>query len=517
VQDIYKQSQQTIQYAGAGTTTTADDSFVYARQLRAWDIRNPYNTYRAFQGKSSTTGQSFWILVDCGNITWIGNWQRPTPPPGPQLQIKKSVAKSTETLKPGDSFGYRLEYRNEVIGSVAQNVVIEDDLDLKNFDVISPRGLDIRNGRLFYPVGTLNGSTSFNILELTVRLKNPLPSPLQICNVARIVSSNAAVAQSENACVNVLTPCPYDPSIPDVNNPNCTKPAVVCSVVDAAILQTTRTVTFKTTVTTSNNSVVTIKSYNYDFGDDTQQSFSSNSFVHQTEHVFRPGTFTTSVTVRYRAPSDSGVTDQQVSCQVPITIDEDKPLGQEKNVANLTQGLSGDAVRNSRVAGGDVLEYTLYTLNSQNYDRANVTISDYIGDILDYASLDLEALKATGGKFDATTNKVIWANITIPANSKHKSQFKVTLKNPIPTTNQPSTVSTSFDCRISNQYGNEITLQVQCPVVKGIETIPNTGPGTSIIGGMSITLIVGYFFARARLLSKELDIIRTDYVATGGM
>jgi hypothetical protein len=59
-------------------------------------------------------------------------------------------------------------------------------------------------------------------------------------------------------------------------------------------------------------------------------------------------------------------------------------------------------------------------------------------------------------------------------------------------------------------------MSVQCPAVKGIETLPNTGPGTSLIGGMGITLVVGYFFARSRLLAKEVNIIRTDFAMTGG-
>jgi len=32
-----------------------------------------------------------------------------------------------------------------------------------------------------------------------------------------------------------------------------------------------------------------------------------------------------------------------------------------------------------------------------------------------------------------------------------------------------------------------------------------------------VTTVVGYFFSRSRLLAKEMDLIRSDYAATGGM
>jgi hypothetical protein len=102
---------------------------IYIRDLKAWDIQNPYNTYSAFKGTSSLTGGTFWILVDCGNITWIPPYDQPpvpetpptpetptipeTPPPpppptpepkNPELDIKKTIVEDTSKLKPGDTY-----------------------------------------------------------------------------------------------------------------------------------------------------------------------------------------------------------------------------------------------------------------------------------------------------------------------------------------------------------------------------------------------------------------------------
>jgi hypothetical protein len=316
-------------------------------------------------------------------------------------------------------------------------------------------------------------------------------------------------------CVDVITPCPYDATVPNVNNPNCTKPVVVCDVVDYAINRTTREVTYKTTVTSSNEATTRVSNYNYEFGDGAKLIQVAKGFTDTATHTFEPGTFKTKVTVTYEATGLDGK--QVTSCETPIEFDEDEPLGEQKTVTNITRGLSGKDALGSAVRAGDELQYTLTTLNSQNYERVGITVSDYIGDVLDYATLDIAALEAQGGSYDKDTKKVTWKDLKIAANYKVEHKFTVKLLNPIPSTNRPSSVSTDYDCTISNYYGNEITLDVQCPAVKGLETIPNTGPGTSLFMGMLVTGFVGYFFARTRLLHKELNLIRTDYANSGGI
>jgi uncharacterized repeat protein (TIGR01451 family) len=534
VNNIYKANEVSVQYRGQDTPSKSDDASIYARQLRAWDIVNPYNTYRAFQGRSSATGQEFWILIDCGNITWKGNWKDPVPPPSPtptptppptipeppkpELEIKKSITNNLDTVKPGDTFTYRIEYRNKIIGSVAKDVVIQDSLDIKNFNVVSPKNLNISgSGVLRHSVGEdLRGSSTYSKLDIQVRLKDPLPSGERVCNGARIEASNAsAVSTKQDVCIDVITPCPFDPNIPNVNNPNCVEPVVTCRLVDSQIDLALRKVTFKTVVTSSNPVNTQIKSYNYEFGDGKQQSFNVSELTHTTEHTYGPGEFEANTTITYRTTGQEQTTDKTKDCIGTIVdFEEDRDFVLSKNVKNLTQDLS-DA-NNTTVRAGDVVEYTLITANTNNFPRTVELISDDIGDILDYASLDLVALEESGGKFDSELNRVYWENITIPANSEVKNVFKVQLLDPIPATNRPSTTSGDYDCQIDNTYGNIVNMSVQCPVVKGIETLPNTGPGTSLIAGTSVAAVVGYFFARSRLLAKEINIIRTDYAMSGG-
>jgi len=523
VADTFKSSQVAIQYDA--------NSYVYYRQLKSWDIRNPYNTYDAFKGTASETGEPFWLLIDCGNLTRIGEYTpapvpNPTPTPTPTptpvpvkptLDLRKTFNKPTETLKPGDTFSFRFEYRNKTPDSLAKDVYITDSFDIKNFDILSPKDLPINNGYLKYPVGNLMFTPNYKELNITVRLKNPLPTPTKICNVSSLIASNASPNNSDAGCVNVINPCPYDTDVLDVNNPECVKPKVVCSVVDTIINRTTRKVTYKTTTSSTNDKLVNIISYNYDFGDGIKQTLTSSDFTNTTTHVYDPGQYTANVLVSFTAPTDSGTTSQQTSCSQNISFDADQPLGQSKTVRNITQKFDTETTLANKVKAGDTLEYILTTVNSQNYDRTGVKIEDYIGDLLDYSTLDTEALKSSGGTFDTTSKKITWDNVDIMANSQLNKVFIVNLLNPIPATNSPTATSTDFDCRISNQYGNELTLEVQCPIVKGIETIPNTGPGTSMTSIFLITTVVGYFFARSRLLDKEVNIVRTDYTTSGGM
>jgi hypothetical protein len=221
----------------------------------------------------------------------------------------------------------------------------------------------------------------------------------------------------------------------------------------------------------------------------------------------------------YRTTNQEEAADQSIDCMVPIDFEEDQPVSNSKTVKNITQDIEGDAVtdQGSKVFAGDVLEYTLTTNNTQGYDRVGIDVSDYIGDLLDYAVIDTAFIEEQGGVYDRETNKITWSDVSIPANGSVTHQIRVTLKDPIPSTNAPSSVSASYDCRISNNYGNEITIDVDCPAVKGLETLPNTGPGASLAAMTGVTVVIGYFFSRSRLLSKEINYVRQDYVATGGM
>lgn len=509
IKQVYKDSEVPVNY-GAGN--------VYLRQLKAWDIRYSSNSYKAFQGTKN--GKPFWILVDCGNFTQVGQ----PPLNQPALQFRKTIDGGARSLKPGDNFSFRFEYRNQVAESQpAENVVLEDTLELDKFDIVSPSNLPLQGNKLVYPLGTVGYSDTFRTaIVINVRLKANLDNGVRACNAATLKASNAAEVGSggQGLCITVINPCPLDTSLSN-NDPRCISPVVACSLSVYDVNKTTKEFTLKTAVTSSNSGLTTIKSYLYDFGDGSNTvTRRSAAYTDTIAHIYKDGAYTATVEVSYLVGQGSGQKDGSTVCSAPIDSQPDQPLSQNKTARNLTQNIDmGNTT--AKAKAGDTIEYSLITHNSYDYDRANVVVSDYIGDILDYASIDQAFLSQQGAKYDEQTRTINWQGTTVLGNSNMTKLFRVQMKNPIPATNQPSAITTSFDCKISNKFGDQIDILVDCPLVKSSEyltsTLPKTGPGSSLVIGFVVTTVAGYFFARSRVLAQELDIIRSDFVATGGV
>jgi uncharacterized repeat protein (TIGR01451 family) len=192
------------------------------------------------------------------------------------------------------------------------------------------------------------------------------------------------------------------------------------------------------------------------------------------------------------------------------------PPGLTKQVKNITQNLKGENALQSKVRAGDLLEYTLVTYNGSDHPVTGYVVKDFIGDVTDYADVDYSFLGEQGGTYDKQSKEIIWTNQQINPRQSTTKKFRVRMKNPLPSTNKPSAASTNFDCKISNEYGNELTMNVQCPAAKVIETLPNTGPGSAVMITFGIASFSGYFLARNGLLSKELFILRRNYGSAGG-
>jgi hypothetical protein len=203
-----------------------------------------------------------------------------------------------------------------------------------------------------------------------------------------------------------------------------------------------------------------------------------------------------------KCPSNPEITADDLSCSPPSNL---------KKARNITQNLSPEKTLTVNAKAGNVIEYSLITTNPNIVARSGVTVEDYIGDLLDYAEVDQAFLSTQGGTFVANTKIVRWENQTIPAHGELEKKFRIVMKNPLPSTNKPNATASDFDCQLENSYGNDTIIPVECPVLKQVETLPNTGPGATIAAAFSITTLSGYFFARARLLSKEVGIIKKVY------
>lgn len=100
-------NDQQIVIAGASTN-------VYLRPLANWGAGARYT---ALKGRSSS-GQTFYIMYDCGNLAWPGQPILPTPPPRPTGSINKLVSsekiKDVNELKVAkdEIFAYTIDVKN---------------------------------------------------------------------------------------------------------------------------------------------------------------------------------------------------------------------------------------------------------------------------------------------------------------------------------------------------------------------------------------------------------------------
>jgi hypothetical protein len=161
------------------------------------------------------------------------------------------------------------------------------------------------------------------------------------------------------------------------------------------------------------------------------------------------------------------------------------------------------------VNAGDQISYTI-AINNPNSSPISTTLQDNISDILDYSTL----IDNGGGVIDETTGILYWPNTVLSMHEKQTRTFTVRLFNSIPSTAQGVNNSKSYDCIISNSFGNSIDINVDCPTPKVVEKIVTNLPKIGIIGNIifsCIVLIISvYLFINSNQLNKEIHIIRKN-------
>ena len=158
---------------------------------------------------------------------------------------------------------------------------------------------------------------------------------------------------------------------------------------------------------------------------------------------------------------------------------------------------------------GDHISYTLIVENT-GLSSDSVKLQDNLTDVLEYSVL----IDNGGGTFDKETNTLSWPDITLGSKDKQTRTFTVRLLETIPSTAQGSSNLTSYDCMITNTFGNSINIKVSCPTVKVVEQVatelPTTGPSENMIFSGIVLAVITYFYARTRQIKKEIRLIRRD-------
>lgn len=188
-------------------------------------------------------------------------------------------------------------------------------------------------------------------------------------------------------------------------------------------------------------------------------------------------------------------------------------LEYKKTAKNITQGL--DDANGTTANASDVIEYTLTTKNKGKAVIKDFAVTENISDVMDYA----EVVDLHGGTLDQE-NVVSWPHADIGAGKVLSNKITIRVKSTIPSTPASSSDPAHFDMTMTNVYGNAVNIKLPPSVSKSVEAavtqLPNTGPGTSLAIGFTLTVCIAYFFARSRLMAKELDVVRADFGSVGG-
>jgi len=180
-------------------------------------------------------------------------------------------------------------------------------------------------------------------------------------------------------------------------------------------------------------------------------------------------------------------------------------LSPSKKASNQTENIANADGTTARA--GDIINYTLSSKNTGNITVKAFVIQENMSDVLEYATIT----NLHGGKINSE-NIVSWPAQDIAPGKIATEQITIQVKDPIPQTPTSTSNPGAYDLTMTNVYGNAVNIKLPGGIIKAVEVVstkslPNTGPGTSIVIGAIIVLLAGYFFARAQLLHREAGMV----------
>ncbi len=191
--------------------------------------------------------------------------------------------------------------------------------------------------------------------------------------------------------------------------------------------------------------------------------------------------------------------------------DEDctTPLVTTKTATNMTHGNVNATTVTAKA--GDRISYTL-TVENRDSVAQKTTVTENLADVLEYAKLT----QLGGGTFDDATKVLSWGEETIEPGKKVTHTLVIQMLDTIPSTNTGASNGASYDCVMTNTFGNSLGIGVDCPIEKKIieqtvTTLPSTGPTENMMFAGIVGSIVTFFYARSRQLGREVRLIRKDF------
>jgi len=182
-------------------------------------------------------------------------------------------------------------------------------------------------------------------------------------------------------------------------------------------------------------------------------------------------------------------------------------IKRSKTATNTSQGFVDATSVIARAS--DQISYTI-TIKNKGLSPKTVKVKEQLADVLEYTTL----LDNGGGTLDKKTKVLSWSNVTLDPKTRQTRTFVVKILDEIPATASGASDPTSYDCILSNTFGNSTNINLDCPTPKIIETVanelPKTGPTENILFAGIILSITVYFYARVGQVKREVRLIRRD-------
>ena len=179
-----------------------------------------------------------------------------------------------------------------------------------------------------------------------------------------------------------------------------------------------------------------------------------------------------------------------------------------KKANNMTQ--KGVDASTTVAKSSEIIEYSITVQNVGDVD-AEAKFVENLADVMEYSTI----YNSGGGEYNKETNQLTWPSVMLKPDEKRTQVFTVKLLSAIPEAAQGTSHPASYDCKMTNTFGNSIDVKVDCPIEKEVEQtisqLPRTGAGSNMLFAAITLAVVAYFYARSRQMKTEMRLIRHDY------
>lgn len=176
------------------------------------------------------------------------------------------------------------------------------------------------------------------------------------------------------------------------------------------------------------------------------------------------------------------------------------------NVKSTNISKKSDAVS---AGASNIINYELSATNNSQKEH-NFTFLNYINDITEYAEIF-----DTGGA-SVKEDNIVWPEALILPGETQTRSFSIKVRNPIPINGPNSSISTSYDCVMSNNFGNTINTPVSCSPIINVANLttfmPSVDVNITIITSVILFIISLILTIRTKLLLREISAIRKNYI-----